>query len=95
MIATTMSLLLLTSASQGATGYPMADAIAAKVVQKYNTATCADLAAERTATASAQKKALKDRAGDVLRTNTAMRAEFVNKVGPTIINKMIVCGFLP
>lgn len=97
MILGTVSLLLLASSAQaqGSPSYPMLDAVAAKLVQKYNGATCADLAAERAAPASAQKEAMKDRAGDALRNDPAMRADFVNKVAPTIVNKMIVCGFIP
>lgn len=94
MIATTVSLMLLTSA-QGAASYPIADGLAAKLVQKYNSATCADLAADRAAPASAQKDAMKDRVAAALRSDPAMRADFVNKVAPTIVNKMIVCGFIP
>jgi hypothetical protein len=95
MIATTVSLMLLTLAAQGAAGYPIADALAAKLVQKYNSATCADLAADRAAPTSAQKDAMKDQVADALRGDPAMRADFVNKVAPTIVNKMIVCGFIP
>jgi hypothetical protein len=97
MNATTVSFLLLVSATQAqaAPSYPLLDAVAAKLVQKYNGATCADLAAERKATPSAQKEAMKDRAGAMLRNDPAMRASFVNKVAPTIVNKMIVCGFIP
>jgi hypothetical protein len=97
MIATTASMMLLasTAQAQGAASYPIADSLAAKLVQKYNSATCADLAADRAAPASAQKDAMKDRVANALRGDPAMRADFVNKVAPTIVNKMIVCGFIP
>jgi hypothetical protein len=97
MIGMMISGLMLVSAAQAqaASSYPVADALAAKLVQKYNSATCADLAAERAAPASAQKDAMKDRVGGALRGDPAMRADFVNKVAPTIVNKMIVCGFIP
>lgn len=75
--------------------YPIADQLAAKLVAKYNTASCSQLAAERKAPASAQKDAMKDRVGGMLRGDAGMRADFVNKVAPTIVNKMIVCGFIP
>jgi hypothetical protein len=75
--------------------YPIADQVAAKVVAKYNTASCSALAAERQAPASAQKDAMKARVGGMLRGDAGMRADFVNKVAPTIVNKMIVCGFIP
>lgn len=97
MNVTMVSLLLLASGAQAqaAPSYPLLDAAAANLVQKYNSATCADLATERAAPVSAQKEAMKDRVGDALRNDPAMRASFVNKVAPTIVNKMIVCGFIP
>ena len=97
MIATSVSLLMLVSSAQAQTApsYPLADALASNLVQKYNGTSCADLAVERSAPASARKEAMKDRAGDALRNDPAMRAAFVNKVAPTIVNKMIVCGFIP
>lgn len=75
--------------------YPIADQLAAKLVAKYNAASCADLAAERLAPASAQKDAMKDRVGNMLRADPQMRTDFVNKVAPTIVNKMIECSFIP
>lgn len=75
--------------------YPIADQLAAKLVAKYNSASCADLAAERAAPASAQKDAMKARVGGMLQSDAGMRADFVNKVAPTIVNKMIVCGVIP
>jgi hypothetical protein len=97
MIGMMISGLMLVSATQAqaAGSSPIADALAAKLVQKYNGATCADLAMERAAPASAQKEAIKDQVGAALRNDPAMRADFVNKVAPTIVNKMIVCGFIP
>lgn len=96
MITMTISLLLVSATqAQAAPSYPLLDAAAAKLVQKYNSATCADLAQERLESPSAQREAMKDRAGDMLRNDPAMRAHFVNKVAPTVVNKMIVCGFIP
>jgi hypothetical protein len=75
--------------------YPIADQLAAKLVAKYNSSSCADLAAERAAPASAQKSAMEARVAGLLQGDAGMRANFVNKVAPTIVNKMIVCGFIP
>lgn len=95
MFATTLILLVSVAQSQTAASYPVMDAAAARLIQKYNSATCADLAQERLAAPSAQKAAMKDRVGGALRNDAAMRAQFVNKVAPTVVNKMIVCGFIP
>jgi len=88
-------ILVGAQASAQQPSYPIADQLAAKLVAKYNTSSCADLAAERAAPASAQKDAMKDRVGNMLQGDAGMRADFVNKVAPTIVNKMIVCGFIP
>jgi hypothetical protein len=64
-------------------------------VQKYQTSTCEQLAAERQAPPSAQKEAIKDRIGQQLRQDAAMRADFVNKIAAPVVDKMIVCGFVP
>ena len=74
---------------------PIVDAVANKVVQKYQSATCEQLAAERQAPKSAQKEAAADRAGQLLREDAQARAAFVNRVAAPIVDKMIVCGFVP
>jgi hypothetical protein len=88
-------LLAAGSAAQAQSQYPMADKIAAKLVQKYQTSTCDQLAAERQAPPSAQKEAIKEQVGQKLRSDPAMRADFVNKVAAPVVDKMIVCGFVP
>src|SRR5262249_54195256 len=45
------------------------DAVAAKVVQKYQSSTCQQLAQERQAPKTAQKEAVKERVGQLLRQN--------------------------
>ena len=75
--------------------YPIVDQVAAGIVQKYNSATCAQLAAERQAATGAPTSPMKQRAGALLQQDAGARAAFVNKVAPTVVNKMIVCGFIP
>lgn len=93
----TLSLLLLAGSAQAQApaSYPIADALAGKLVQKYNSASCEQLAQERGAPPNAQKEAIEAKVGQQLQQNAGMRAAFVNKVAPTIVNKMIVCGFIP
>ena len=94
---TPFSLLLLAISTQGqaAESYPIADQLAAKLVAKYQTSSCQQLAQERQAPPNAQKQALEVRIGQQLQLNPQMRVNFVNKVAPTIVDKMIVCGFIP
>jgi len=73
--------------------YPVADAIANKVAQRYQTSSCEQLW---------QQKALKkpptqqeQEAMGMLRNDPKMRASFVNIVAAPVINKMIECGMIP
>jgi hypothetical protein len=75
--------------------HPMADQLAEKVVQKYRTSSCADLARERQTPPSAKKAQMEGRAGQLLREDPQLRAAFVAKVAAPIADKMIVCGFIP
>jgi hypothetical protein len=74
---------------------PIVDAVAAKLVQKYQTSSCEQLAAERQAPKTAAKEAAEQRAGQVLRQDPQARAAFVAKVAAPIVDKMIVCGLVP
>lgn len=75
--------------------YPLVDAAAARLVQKYQSSSCEQLAAERQAPKPPQKEAMKERVGALLRQNPQVRMEFVSKVAAPIADKMIVCGFIP
>lgn len=75
--------------------YPLVDAVAARLVQKYQSSSCEQLAAERQAPKPPQREAMKERVGNLLRQNPTMRMEFVSKVAAPIADKMIVCGFIP
>lgn len=74
---------------------PMIDSVAAKLVQKYQTSSCQQLAAERRAAKVPEREAAKQRVGEVLRHNPQVRREFVSKVAAPVADKMIVCGFIP
>lgn len=64
-------------------------------IQKYQTSSCQQLAAEKQATPDAQKEAMKDRIGQQLQRDPAMPAALVNKVAAPVVDKMIACGFIP
>jgi hypothetical protein len=74
---------------------PLVDAAATKLVQKYQTSSCEQLAAERKSAKAPEKEASKQRVGELLRQNPQVRQEFVAKVAAPIAEKMIVCGFIP
>ena len=75
----------------GAQNYPILDKIADKVVAKYQTSSCQQLAAER----GQPKGQAEQRVVQMLREDANMRAEFLNRVAAPIANKMFECGFIP
>jgi hypothetical protein len=73
--------------------YPVLDQVANKVIQKYQTATCQQLWAERAQKAPptpAEAKAIQ-----FLHSDPQMRTLFLNKVAAPIANKMFECGMIP
>ena len=71
--------------------YPILDAIANRVVQKYESATCESLWQKK----SEPKSAEEERVMKFLREDPQMRAAFFNKVSGPIVNKMFECGMIP
>jgi hypothetical protein len=71
--------------------FPMVDQMAQRVVQKYQNSSCQQLAMER----SQPKGELEQRAIQVLRTDSQMRTEFINRVAAPIANKLFECGLIP
>ena len=70
---------------------PIADKIADKVIQKYQSETCQQIAANKVAPPNdMQKKAV-----DELRRDPQMRQAFLNKVAGPIVNKLFECGMIP
>jgi hypothetical protein len=77
----------------GAQQYPIMDKVAAKIVQKYQTSSCAQLAQEK-----GQKKqpsAEEEKIIQLLRSDPKMREAFINKIAAPIANKMFECGMIP
>jgi hypothetical protein len=89
------SLALASAAAHAQGQHPMINAAASKLVQKYQSSSCEQLAAERAAPKPAQKEAAKQRVGELLRQNAEARQQFVSQVAAPIADKMIVCGFIP
>jgi hypothetical protein len=87
--------VLLTSAVriESQDQHPILDQVANKVIQKYQTASCQQLWAERAQKAPptpAEAKAIQ-----FLHSDPQMRALFLNKVAAPIANKMFECGMIP
>ncbi len=88
-------ILALSAQAQPASQYPVLDRVAAAIVQKYQTSSCQQLAAEKQAAPNAQKETMKDRVGHQLQQDPQMRAALVSKVAAPVVYKMIACGFIP
>ena len=75
--------------------YPVMDAVANKVVQKYQTSTCEQLWQEKAQKQGQPKPEMEQRAIQILRQDTQVRAHVFKKVSATIVNKMFECGIIP
>ncbi len=71
--------------------YPMLDMLSQKVIQKYQTSTCQQLAANKAAPPSDMER----RAVELLRQDPQLREQFLNKVAAPIVNKLFECGLIP
>jgi hypothetical protein len=94
-IAMSLACILLTGVVriEGQDQHPILDQVANKVIQKYQTATCQQLWAERAQKAPptpAEAKAIQ-----FLHSDPQMRTLFLNKVAAPIANKMFECGMIP
>jgi hypothetical protein len=79
----------------GAQNYPIMDRIAQRVIQKYQTSSCEQLAAQRAQRASGMRGDMEVRAVRLLHEDPQMRQAFLNKVAGPIANKLYECGMIP
>jgi hypothetical protein len=72
---------------------PILDQVANKVIQKYQTASCQQLWAERAQKAPPTPQ--EQKVIQFLKSDPQMRTLFLNKVAAPIANKMFECGMIP
>ena len=75
--------------------FPIMDQVAAKLIQKYQTATCEQLWQEKTQNQGKPKSPEEQRAIQFLRSDPQMQAAFFSKVATPIVTKMFECGMIP
>jgi len=75
--------------------HPMLDRVADKVVQKYQTSSCQQLAAQRGQRPSGRRAEEEERFVRLLHEDPQMRQEFLNRVAAPIANKMFECNLIP
>ena len=88
---TLMAVVACVAAGIAYAQYPIMDAVAGKVVQKYESASCEQLWEKK----SAQKSPEEQRVIGLLKSDPQMRTAFINKVAAPIANKMFDCGMIP
>jgi len=84
----------LTTSAPNRQQYPIMDAMANKVIQKYQQSTCEQLWQQKSQKNKPQS-AQEQEAISLLRNDPQMRAAFINKIAPPIANKMFDCGMIP
>jgi hypothetical protein len=85
--------LLLTGVA--AAQYPMMDAVADRLVQRYQRSSCEQLWQERAAKQGHAKSQREQQAVQVLQGDPQMRAAFIARVAAPIADKMFECGMIP
>ena len=86
---------LLIAGSAAAQPYPIADRVAQKVVQKYQTSSCEQLWQEKAQKQGQPKSPMEQRAIQMLQQDPAMRQYFINQIAAPVMNKMFECGMVP
>ena len=87
--------IALVCAAVNAQEFPIMDKIADKVIQKYQTSTCEQLWQERAQKGKKPESPMEQRAVEMLKSDSTMRAAFINKIAAPIANKMFECGMIP
>ena len=90
-----VSAIVLFCTAVHAQDFPILDQIASKVIQKYQQATCEQLWQERAQKGKKPESPMEQRALEMLKADSQMRAAFINKVAAPIANKMFECGMIP
>jgi hypothetical protein len=71
--------------------FPILDAAADRVVQKYQASTCEQLWEAR----SQPKSAREQEVVNFLRNDPQARTAFINRIAAPVANKMFECGMIP
>jgi hypothetical protein len=75
--------------------YPILDAVAQKVIDKYTNSTCVQLAIAKSEKPTGEQAVMEQRVIDALKADPQMRAVFFGKVAVPIANKLFECGMIP
>jgi hypothetical protein len=95
VLAMQITILQTRVKAQTASQYPIADKLADKIIQKYQTSTCQQLAQQKQQHPTGEKAAMEQKVIEALRNDPQMRQHFINRIAAPIANKMFECGFIP
>ena len=90
-----MASALLLANVAAAQQYPMLDAVANRIVQKYQQSSCEQLWQERADKKGRPKPEGEQMAVQAMHNDPQMRAAFIDRVAAPIANKMFECGMIP
>jgi hypothetical protein len=84
-------LAVLTAGSVSGSQYPLLDAVAQKVIQRYEQSTCEQLWEARSKPKSAEEQNMIR----ILEGDPQMRTVFLDAVAGPVANKLFSCGLIP
>jgi len=90
LFALTLTLLYVTVANAQ---YPIMDAVANKIIQKYQNSSCEQVWEKKAQKAPPTQQ--EQNAIAMLKGDPQMRTAFINKIAAPIANKMFDCGMIP
>jgi len=88
-------LLLHVGLTSAQASYPNMEKVAQKVIEKYRTASCQQLAQQKSQPPTGHKAQMEQRALQILRNDPQMQTECLNRVAAPIANKQFECGMIP
>ena len=90
-----VSVLLPVGLASAQESFPIMEKVAQKVIEKYQTSSCQQLAHQTKQPPTGPQAQIEQRALQILRTDPQMRTEFLNRVAAPIANKLFECGMIP
>jgi hypothetical protein len=75
--------------------FPIMEKIAERVIQKYRTSSCEQLAMQKSHPPTGEGAEIEHRVIELLRNDPQMRTAFLNRVAAPIANKLFECGMIP
>ena len=90
-----VALLLPVGLARAQESFPIMEQIAQKIIEKYQTSSCQELAQQKNHPPTGEQAQIEQRALQILRSDPQMRTAFLNRVAAPIANKLFECGLIP